>query len=58
MNNELLKKIAEKTNKKTIKLTAMEVFELQVCATVLDFIDENGIDELRNKVNNFLGNQK
>lgn len=59
MNNELLKQVAETTNKKTTKLSAIEVLELQICASVLDFIDDVGsVEELRKKVNNFLKGKK
>jgi ribosomal protein L28 len=54
MSHELLKQVAEITNKKTTKLSATEVLELQICASVLDFIDDVGsVEELRAKVNSF-----
>jgi hypothetical protein len=55
MSHELLTKVAEITNKKTTKLSATEVFELQLCACVLDFINDVGsIDELKQKVHGFI----
>jgi hypothetical protein len=58
MAHELLKKVAEITNKKTTKLSATEVFELQAYACILDFIDDVGsIEELKKKVNDFLTNK-
>jgi hypothetical protein len=59
MSHELLKQVAEITNKKTTKLSATEVLELQICASVLDFIDDVGsVEELRAKVNSFLKGKK
>ncbi len=59
MSHELLKQVAAITNKKTTKLSAIEVFELQICASVLDFIDDVGsVEELRTKVNTFLKGKK
>jgi len=55
MSHELLKQVAEKTNKKNLKLSATEIFELQVCASVLDFIDDAGnLEAIRQKVDKFL----
>lgn len=59
MSYELLKQVAEITNKKTTKLSANEVFELQLCACVLDFINDVGsVDELKQKVQNFIDKKK
>jgi hypothetical protein len=59
MSHELLKQVAEITNKKTTKLSATEVFELQVCACVLDFINDAGsVDELKQKVQDFIDKKK
>ena len=58
MAHELLKQVAEITNKKTTKLSAAEVFELQAYACILDFIEDVGsIEELKKKVNDFLTNK-
>ena len=58
MAHELLKQVAEITNKKTTKLSAAEVFELQAYACILDFIEDVGsIEELKKKVNDFLINK-
>jgi hypothetical protein len=58
MAHELLKQVAEITNKKTTKLSATEVFELQAYACILDFIDDVGsIEELKKKVNDFITNR-
>ena len=59
MSHELLKQVAEITNKKTTKLSATEVVELQVCACVLDFINDVGsVDELKQKVQDFIDKKK
>ena len=56
---EWLEKVANKTNKKTIKLSAAEIFELQICASVLDFINNQGnIDDLKRKLEIFLKDTK
>jgi hypothetical protein len=58
MAHDYLKQVAEITNKKTTKLSATEVFELQAYACILDFIDDVGsIEELKKKVNDFLTNK-
>ena len=58
MAHELLKQVAEITNKKTTKLSATEVFELQAYACILDFIEDVGsIEELKKKVNDFITNK-
>ena len=58
MAHDLLKQVAEITNKKTTKLSAAEVFELQAYACILDFIEDVGsIAELKKKVNDFLTNK-
>lgn len=58
MAHDYLKQVAEITNKKTTKMSATEVFELQAYACILDFIDDVGsIEELKKKVNDFITNK-
>lgn len=58
MAHEFLKQVAEITNKKTTKLSATEVFEMQAYACILDFIEDVGsIEELKKKVNDFITNK-
>jgi hypothetical protein len=50
-----LKLIAEKTNQKSLKLTANEKADLQMKAIVLDFVDEIGsVEKLRDSLHEFL----
>ena len=58
MNIEYLKQVAEVTSKKN-KLSANEIAEIQISASVLEFVNKSGgIEQLQNKVMKFLRTNK
>ena len=58
MSNFYIKQVAEITNKSKT-MSANEKLDIQMCASVLDFINDVGsIEQLKEKIDNFLKAKK